>query len=61
MPLDDQPLSRAVAIASRDIQLPHQDPADRFIAATAVVNDLTLLTHDALLLTSPSVRTLGPS
>jgi PIN domain nuclease of toxin-antitoxin system len=28
-------LSHAIALKSRQIDLPHQDPADRFIAATA--------------------------
>jgi PIN domain nuclease of toxin-antitoxin system len=29
-------LNRQIAVLSRQIDLPHQDPADRFIAATAV-------------------------
>lgn len=32
----EAPFVREIAILSRQIQLPHQDPADRFIAATAV-------------------------
>ncbi|MGB3759934.1 MAG: hypothetical protein WBA07_26770 [Rivularia sp. (in: cyanobacteria)] len=34
-------------ILSRQIQLPHQDPADRFIAATAVHYNLILATVDS--------------
>ena len=39
-------LTREIAILSRQIQLPHQDPADRFIAATALHYQLTLATVD---------------
>ena len=46
----EAPLSFEIAIASREIELPHQDPADRFIAATAIVCDLTLATADRFLL-----------
>jgi PIN domain nuclease of toxin-antitoxin system len=35
-----------VAVTSREIELPHQDPADHFLAATALVYDLELLTVD---------------
>jgi PIN domain nuclease of toxin-antitoxin system len=39
-------LNHEIAILSREIALPHQDPADRFIAATAIFYDLTLATVD---------------
>ena len=39
-------LNHEIAIQSCQIQLPHQDPADRFLAATAKVYDLTLVTAD---------------
>ena len=39
-----------VALMSRRLELAHQDPADRFIAATACVHDLTLVTADERLL-----------
>lgn len=45
-PLQDAPLNLEVALTSREITLPHRDPADHFIAATAIVYDLTLLTID---------------
>ena len=32
----EAPLTGEIAILSRQIDLPHQDPADRFIAATAL-------------------------
>jgi PIN domain nuclease of toxin-antitoxin system len=44
--LQDAPLNLEVALTSREITLPHRDPADHFIAATAIVYDLTLLTVD---------------
>ncbi len=49
-PLRDAALTRAVAVASRSVDVPHDDPADRFLAATAVVYDLTFATADANLL-----------
>lgn len=39
-----------VAVESRRLALEHDDPADRFIAATARVHDLTLVTSDTRLL-----------
>jgi PIN domain nuclease of toxin-antitoxin system len=41
------------------IDLPHQDPADRFLAATARVYDLTLVTADERLLGARRVSTLA--
>jgi PIN domain nuclease of toxin-antitoxin system len=52
VPLKEAPLNHEVAIQSRRIKLPHKDPADRFIAATAVVYGLTLVTADERLLAS---------
>jgi PIN domain nuclease of toxin-antitoxin system len=37
----------------------HRDPADRMIAATALVLDLTLLTADKRLLGLPNIKTLA--
>ncbi len=45
-PVKEAKLSHAIAIKSRLIELPHKDPADRFIAATAWEYDLTLITVD---------------
>jgi PIN domain nuclease of toxin-antitoxin system len=49
-PIQEAPLNREVARRSRTVQLPHEDPADRFLAATAQVYDLALVTDDARLL-----------
>jgi PIN domain nuclease of toxin-antitoxin system len=43
----EAPVNRHIAVLSRQIELPHQDPADRFIAATAVYYQIPLATIDA--------------
>ena len=58
VPMRDAPLTREVACVSRSLDLGHQDPADRFIAATAVVYDLVLVTADDRLLQSDRYRVL---
>jgi PIN domain nuclease of toxin-antitoxin system len=55
----EAPLNYDVAIESRAIVLPHGDPADRFLAATALVYDLTLVTADERLLGSKRFSTLA--
>jgi PIN domain nuclease of toxin-antitoxin system len=45
-------ITHEVAIQSRLLDLPAQDPVDRFLAATAFVYDLTLVTADERLLKS---------
>lgn len=56
--LHELPLDGAVAIASVELQNLHKDPADRFIAATALAHDATLVTADRKLLAwqAPVVR-----
>lgn len=56
--LHDAPLTREVAIASRTIALGTEDPADRFIAASAAVHDLGLLTADRELLKIDGCETI---
>jgi PIN domain nuclease of toxin-antitoxin system len=50
VPVREAPLTHQVALATSGIVLPHQDPADRFLVATARLFDLTLVTADARLL-----------
>ena len=50
LPFREAAINQEVAIQSRKINLPHQDPADRFLAATAIVYDLTLVTADRRLI-----------
>lgn len=46
----EAPINHEVALQSREIKLENDDPADRFIAATASVYQLTLVTADERLL-----------
>ena len=57
--LIEAPLTFDVALQSRIVTLSHQDPADRFIAATAIVYDLTLITADERLLASTEIPLLA--
>ena len=57
-PVAEAPLTFEVAMASRSIALEHRDPADRFIAASALVFGLTLVTADARLLDCPDIEVL---
>ncbi len=50
VPLHEAALSHEVALRSREVVLPHQDPADRFLAATALIYELTLVTADDILI-----------
>ena len=58
LPHREAPPTTEAAIRSRLIELPQGDPADRFLAATAVVFDLTLVTADTRLLKQAEFRTL---
>lgn len=58
-PVHQAPISFEIARRSREIDLPQQDPADRFIAATAVVHELTLVTVDQQLSAAPWLRVLS--
>ncbi|MGC2112426.1 MAG: type II toxin-antitoxin system VapC family toxin [Candidatus Korobacteraceae bacterium] len=54
----EAPLTHEIALAASCLPL-HQDPADRFLAATAQVLDLVLATADQRLLGLGEIRTLG--
>jgi PIN domain nuclease of toxin-antitoxin system len=58
-PFREAPLTHEIAAAARRLPLPQRDPADRFLAATAQVLDLTLVTADASLLGLGEIATLG--
>jgi PIN domain nuclease of toxin-antitoxin system len=51
----EAPLTTEVVLAMSKIHLPHRDPADAFLAATAKVFQLTLVTADTRLRTSKDV------
>ena len=59
MPLNEATLNHEVAIQSRFVRLPHQDPADRFLAATAIVYDFILVTADSRILSAKDVPVLA--
>lgn len=59
LPFRQAPLNEAIALEVFDLDLAHPDPADRFLAATARVYDLKLLTADRKLLESAAVPTLA--
>jgi len=52
------PLTHEIALAAERLAL-HDDPADRFLAATALVHDLTLVTADQRLLGLGNIRTMA--
>jgi PIN domain nuclease of toxin-antitoxin system len=58
-PLREAPLNHEVALRSRLVRLPHEDPADRFLVATAEVWELTLLTADQRLLDARACKLLS--
>jgi PIN domain nuclease of toxin-antitoxin system len=57
--LTEAPLTVEVALAIGSIDFLHGDPADHFLAATAKVFDLTLVTADEHLLHLPGIRVLA--
>ena len=58
VPLKEAAINSEVAIQSRLVNLPHQDPADRFLLATAAVYDLTLITADTRIIGTDAVAIL---
>ena len=61
VPFKQATLNHEVAIQSRQIKLPHQDPADRFIAASAAVYDLILVTSDKNLIKAAKSYSVFPN
>ena len=57
-PVNEAPLNFEVALKGKEINLPHKDPADRFIAATALVYGLRLMTVDKRLLSATWLHTI---
>jgi PIN domain nuclease of toxin-antitoxin system len=58
MSLREAPLTNEIALATRGIVLPHSDPADRLLAATALIHDLTLVTADRNMADSKQISIL---
>jgi PIN domain nuclease of toxin-antitoxin system len=59
VPMHEAALTREVALQSRFVRVEHEDPADRFLAATAEVYELTLVTADERLLRGKGFQTLA--
>jgi PIN domain nuclease of toxin-antitoxin system len=57
--LREAPLTHEIVVVAHQLQLPHADPADRFLAATAKVLSLTLVTSDENLLGLGDIATLS--
>ena len=55
----EAPLTKEVVFCSREIYLPHRDPVDTLLAATARFYDLTLVTADELMLGGKGFRVLA--
>jgi len=55
----EAPLTHEIVLAARRLRFSHSDPADRFLAATAQVLRLTLITADANLLGLGDISTLA--
>lgn len=58
-PMREAPLTHEIVVAAQELPLSHQDPADRFLAATASVFGLTLVTADLRLLGLGTIATLA--
>jgi PIN domain nuclease of toxin-antitoxin system len=57
--LREAALTFAIATEVQQLQLPHGDPADHFLVATAKVLDLTLVTADRRLQSLPDIQVLA--
>lgn len=55
----EAPVTFEVAEALATVKVPHADPADRFLVASAKVFDLTLVTADEKLISTPGVKVLA--
>ena len=55
----EAPLTHEIVLTAERLPLENRDPADRFLAATAYVLDLTLVTADAHLLGLGEIATLA--
>jgi PIN domain nuclease of toxin-antitoxin system len=55
----EAPLTHEIVLAAQSLMLSHADPADRFLAATAQVLGLTLVTADQRLLGLGEIATLA--
>lgn len=59
LPFRQAALTHEVALQTARVDVPHRDPADRFLVATAQVYELTFVTADARLLEAPGLSVLS--
>ena len=59
IPFSEAPLTFDVARALTAVSLPHSDPADLFLVATAMVFDLTLITADRNLIHASGISVMA--
>lgn len=59
VPMQEAPINGEVALRSRYVRVAHDDPADRFLAASADVYGLTLVTADERLIAGKGYRVLA--
>jgi PIN domain nuclease of toxin-antitoxin system len=59
LPVIDAPLTFEVARTLPTLSMPHDDPADLFLAATAKAFDLTLITADRNLIRTDGISVLA--
>jgi PIN domain nuclease of toxin-antitoxin system len=57
--LEEAPFDWKIVHEMRFVMLGHKDPADRFLAATAIAYDLTLVTADQRLLQVAGLKTIA--
>lgn len=57
--LREAPLTNEIVVAAQELPFHHSDPADRFLAATAEILNLTLVTADQRLLGLGKISTLA--
>ena len=55
----EAPLTHEIVLAAHQLPLPHRDPADRFLLATAQALGLTLVTADERLLGLGEIKNLA--
>jgi len=59
LPVQEAPLTFEVSLECSRVQLPHRDPVDRFLVATARVFELTLVTADERLVGAKGIQVLA--
>lgn len=57
--LREAPLTHEIVLAAQGLSFAHRDPTDRFLAATAKVLGLTLITADPRLLGLADIASMG--